>query len=439
MSTIDGEESPRSPIRRGWQLRGPGLLLVALWLLLLAWQWVEHAGEVARHKAALQHAGEASLRTLEASLRSMGRGRRQRPEFLQSIFEEAAKVPDVRGIWLWDSSGRLVFSSGPDRKPPDLSEFGGVLWEEDSVLVGLQADIGECPFDGRGQPRSTEAQESPLYLFLSLDRSGLDSELAATLRLRAVALATMALAVVVALLLLRGRERNRVLQTDLAVVEERARQHREWALLGAGLAHETKNPLSVIRGLAQRLSSEDCQHPACVERARDIVDEADRVVARINEFLNYSRPVEPRPEEVRLRRLLQEMASLVESDMAASGGRVVNHAADLQVRADPGMLRQILLNLLVNAARVLPPGGTVLLRTIQADDGSLTLEVADNGSGIPEADRERVFEPYYSRAEGGTGLGLAIVRRLVELQGWTIRCEAVEGGGARFCIHGMNS
>jgi signal transduction histidine kinase len=93
------------------------------------------------------------------------------------------------------------------------------------------------------------------------------------------------------------------------------------------------------------------------------------------------------------------------------------------------MLRQIILNLLVNAAHAIGPGGRIDLRAYAGARGDVTIEVRDNGRGIPPDEIDKVFEPYYTHTPGGTGLGLAIVRRLAELHNWRVEIRSEPEAG----------
>jgi signal transduction histidine kinase len=108
---------------------------------------------------------------------------------------------------------------------------------------------------------------------------------------------------------------------------------------------------------------------------------------------------------------------------------------DAIVRADPEMLRELLLNLVMNACHASRPSAPepVQIR-VAAADGACRIEVLDRGPGIDPAIRGRIFEPFFTTRHGGTGLGLAIVKRLVDLQGGTVSLADREGGGARACV-----
>ncbi|MBN1420769.1 MAG: hypothetical protein JXP34_18505 [Planctomycetes bacterium] len=415
----------------------PALVFFAAWLALLVWQVAEHAVDARRHRDGLRRSGDAGVGILEAAIRSMGRGRRQRPEFLGMVLEGISSAPGIRGAWLTDTEGEAIASTGGDRPLPAPRTFSGTEWSSEGLLVGRRVEIGPCPFDARGRARTDEEMERPTYLFLFLDRTEMDREIARDLTLRGAIVIVAAIAAAGGILVALARAKARRLTTELAVSEERAHRTREWALLGAGLAHETKNPLSIVRGLAQQLVEESSEDPRRAEPAHKIVDEVDRIVARIGEFLRFSRPAEPQPEPIDLRALAQEMASLIGPDLAARKGRIDVDVAPIRIVADREMLRQILLNLLINAARAIPEGGTVRIAAGEAGADGAAIEVADDGEGIPADAIDRVFEPYYTRTPGGTGLGLAIVKRLAEAQGWRVGIESPAGGGARVRITGI--
>ena len=131
----------------------------------------------------------------------------------------------------------------------------------------------------------------------------------------------------------------------------------------------------------------------------------------------------------------QPAGGLVRHVLAQAGLLIEGEA--LSASADPGMLRQILLNLLVNAARAIQDGGWIRLAALPAPDGTVTIAIEDNGRGIPEDLLEKVFEPYSTGFPGGIGLGLSIVKRLAEAHGWSVRLESRQGSGTQLKILGM--
>jgi len=208
---------------------------------------------------------------------------------------------------------------------------------------------------------------------------------------------------------------------------------KEMNLAAAGLAHETRNPLNIVRGLAQMLSKRDDVSPEIRSKALQIVDESDRVTAQLNEFINYSRPREVRRSAVALGAVVGEVVRALGGDIEEKRIRLHPARTQLVVEADEQMLRQALFNLLLNATQAVPTGGEIRV-TAARDGAEATLEVSDNGPGVPAERRAEIFKPYFTTNEKGTGLGLAVVQQIVLAHGWEIECLANEPGGAVFRI-----
>ncbi len=208
----------------------------------------------------------------------------------------------------------------------------------------------------------------------------------------------------------------------------------------ANVSHELKTPLTVVRGYAETLLNDD---PAADVRAgflRAVLDNARRMQRLIDDLLDLSRieshAWRPEPADV----ALEPVAREVWAGLAGSGNasaitfEVATAPGARAVRADPEAVRQILTNVLDNAARYTPVGGRVTVRT-SATAGQVTVEVQDSGPGIASEHLPRLFERFYrvdparSRELGGTGLGLSIVRHLVEAHGGHVEAVSALGAG----------
>ncbi len=204
----------------------------------------------------------------------------------------------------------------------------------------------------------------------------------------------------------------------------------------AALAHDLRNPLGVIRSSAQ-LVIEDQQSPTVKQEvARYIIDEVDRLTHRINDFLRYARQKPPEPKQLPAEQITQ--AAIVR--WKAQGGYqhlVIDqrYGADLPpVYVDPDQVKEALVNLLINAREAMPDQGQVTITSRKGQEGTVEVEVADTGCGIPKAHLGRIFEPFFTSKEYGTGLGLTNVKRLVEDNGGTIEVRSEEGKGSRFIV-----
>lgn len=209
---------------------------------------------------------------------------------------------------------------------------------------------------------------------------------------------------------------------------------KEMNLAAAGLAHETKNPLNIIRGLAQMLSKQDNAPPELREKSRHIVDEADRVTAQLNDFINFSRPREVRRSNIALGSVIGEVVRALGHDLEEKSVRLQLPGEFPGVEADEQLLRQALFNLLLNAIQAVDPNGEIQVVAQKNGSQEIALEIRDNGPGVPPEHRTDVFKPYFTTNQKGTGLGLAVVQQIVLAHGWEIECLPNEPRGAVFRI-----
>jgi signal transduction histidine kinase len=225
--------------------------------------------------------------------------------------------------------------------------------------------------------------------------------------------------------------------TDLDVRLTRARALntylRELNLAAAGLAHETRNPLNIVRGIAHMVSREDSTPANAREQLGRAIEEVDRITARLNEFIDYAKPREPRPVPVSPMGLARDVLRTLGTDIEDKAIVVDCPDQPLEVLADPTLLRQVLFNLILNAVQALPAGGRLAVRLVP-EGAAMAIEVVDNGPGIPEEARAGVFRPYFSLSAHGTGLGLAVVRQIALAHGWEASYAPNPEGGCIFRI-----
>jgi signal transduction histidine kinase len=250
--------------------------------------------------------------------------------------------------------------------------------------------------------------------------------------LNKLALALLAVAAITLAWALGIRQRRAL---ALLTVERTQRAHlEELSFAAAGLAHETKNPLGLIRGFAQRIEDTPRADPETLRLASQIIDAADRAAERLGEFLHFARLRDPHLQPTPARALLDDLAQILRVDADAAQVRLDLHAEDLTLLADPDMLRQVLLNLVLNSLEASPPHTTLTLR-VTAEGRAARLEVIDQGRGIAPHLLPDVFKPYVTDSPRGHGLGLAIVRRIVERHGWTITLQSEPQHGTRVTLY----
>jgi len=223
-------------------------------------------------------------------------------------------------------------------------------------------------------------------------------------------------------------------------VEEQLRHNERLGALGllaAEVAHEIRNPLTVMKMLFHSL---DLQFPATDPRAQDVqvmgqkMDQLNQIVDRV---LRFARSAEPTFELVDLNELLADVLLLTRHALTQRGIVLqTEFAANLpRVRADRAQIEQAALNLILNAADAMPEGGTLTVTSaLSAQPSAVSLAFADTGSGISPEKREQLFAPFLTTKARGTGLGLAIVQKIVEAHNGQIEVTSAPGKGTTFCI-----
>jgi signal transduction histidine kinase len=222
------------------------------------------------------------------------------------------------------------------------------------------------------------------------------------------------------------------LQIRLVRASEMNSHLKEMNLAAAGLAHETRNPLNIIRGLAQMISKKPEAAPEIKDKSREIVEEADKVAAQLNEFINYSRPRELRPSAVALNSVVNDVVRTLGHDLEEKKIRLEVEGEPLRITADEQLLRQTLFNLLLNAIQAVDGDGEIRVVANRQSATEARLEIRDNGPGVPAESRTEIFKPYFTTQKTGTGLGLAVVQQIVLAHGWEIGCLPNEPKGAVF-------
>ncbi len=263
----------------------------------------------------------------------------------------------------------------------------------------------------------------------------------------------------------RTADRLAVVLENIHGFEHLQEQHRLAGLgtMAAGLAHEIRNPLAGIKGAAQYLAlrrDAGPQPPGSVHDAEQdefvgiIIDEVDRLDLIVSRFLQFARPLQVSPEPVDVNEVVQGTAEILRRQGLPAGVELHTDLAEAlpAARGDATLLAQVVSNLALNALQAAAepdpaqqpdgPAPRVELRTRAGHTfghglgpSSVDIVVRDNGPGLPDDDRDKLFLPFYTRREGGTGLGLAITRRIVHAHGGEIHAGDTPGGGACFTVH----
>ena len=358
---------------------------------------------------------------------------------VQRQIEELGRQSDIDYVALLDSS--LKFVAHTDRGLVDQKETDpsilkvGADGQELSRIVELEA--GKREYQILKPMRMNGSALGFLKIGLSLDpvdiawRNSLSSM--AVLGLAILTVGIFGMAVIF-------YNQHSHTQQVKALEAEVAHRERLSAMgnMAATVAHEIRNPLNSVSMGLQRLKGEfqptqdEEQYSRFIELMRG---EVQRLNSIVEDFLSLARPLEIKPEAVRIDALLQEIAMFAEGDAKSANVQirvVVPH--DLPTaRVDKNYFKQVLLNLVLNGMQSMPHGGSLTLEA-KVSRGNMIVIVADTGEGIPEETLSRIFEPYFTTKTKGAGLGLSIARRIVEAHGGTLTVDSAVGQGTRFRI-----
>lgn len=403
----------------------PSLTAAIVIVAAVAWQYADLRQRDARHLAEHRRYGEALWNAVDGiAVREFRGGLYDRAGVADALGESLRRF----GLqWIAIEHDREALATAgrlPDRRD-DLHWF-------EHAFTPLRPQGRAF---GRGAPDRglVAVPEGPLALVVVVEAAELEQRREQDRNRMLVTSAALALGIVSVTIGFVARTRRQELRAQLAGSAVRVQGLETMRRLGAGLVHETKNPLGVVRGLAQRIADGHLGPGEQQRCARAIVDEADRTVARLDEFLLLSRPARLRRGPVALRDLFAELCGLLQQDFDRVGARLVVRCGEGVIDGDREQLRRLLVNLLLNAAQAVGESNSVTLFCDSRPD-RLRFGVEDDGPGVPPDIEATVFEPYVSGRAGGTGLGLAIAQRIAADHGFELRHERVSPHGARFVV-----
>lgn len=225
--------------------------------------------------------------------------------------------------------------------------------------------------------------------------------------------------------------------SEIRSLEKELRRSERLAALGkmaAGVAHEVRNPLSSIKGLAMLLKERGNTVEAD-ESADLLVKEVERLNRSIGELLDYARPARLQRRMAAPAEIVGKAVSLVQADASSLG---INISADVpvdlpEIFVDVDKINQVMLNLLLNGVQAMSQGGDLVI-SATVDGANLLLTLRDTGEGIATDHLPRIFDPYFTTKSNGTGLGLAISTKIIEEHGGSIRVSSREGHGTTVCL-----
>lgn len=225
-------------------------------------------------------------------------------------------------------------------------------------------------------------------------------------------------------------------------LEEQLQRTERLAGLGklvAGVAHEIRNPLGIVKGtvqLMQREMAKEQELNRFQEHFKVLEEQINRQNRVVEELLSYARPVKPQFGPVNVDNVVNSVLAFLSPSLRQQG---IQLCLDVKpglppIMGDGEKLKQVFVNLLLNSKEALPKGGQIEI-TVSADPQWLRVRFADNGQGINPGDLQLVFEPFYSTKDAGTGLGLSIAKQLVEQHKGKLQVKSEIGRGTEFIVY----
>lgn len=425
-----------SPARRS------GVVAVAALLAALAALVAGQTHSGLRHVDRMMAERSTTLHRMVATeVTNVARFGMSRLERLDQVLAEIADSPDVDGVLLERDDGQVRLAHGTLPAPVRLAALApGRVLDGATLLVSgpVRIETHHCG-EGPGGPAECPqhggaALDGDYRVVLALDARPYQ-QLGRSVWRQGLAGGALVVALGIGLWLLdRQSRRAFAMRQALALADERTRSVERLGLVAAGLAHEVKNPIGSLRGFAQLIAEKAAPGSPEAEYAGLMLGELDGITRRMDGLRHFARPAPAALAPGRPAEVVRRVTALLAPDFAA---RELELELELpagegpEALVDADRLRDLVVNLVMNAVEASPRGGTVVVR-LRFDEaaGAFTLEVADQGPGIPEEARERALRPFHTTKPGGLGLGLALAQRAVEDHGGTLQLDATAGGGA---------
>ncbi|MDY6910076.1 MAG: ATP-binding protein [Thermodesulfobacteriota bacterium] len=380
---------------------------------------------------------------------------------LHRVVQNAIRGFAVQRVNIYDPEQVLTYSTSPDQlgKKMDLGEHfhRALRGESVSILEGPETTFLGFAWRNEAWKLKTYLpmwEERPmswkrgrvLGVFEITQDISSDYETIHRFQVIIVSSVLIFVSLLFAALLIIGRRAEVILAArtrERLRLEEELHQAERLAALGemiAGVSHEIRNPLGIIRSTAEILASK-AENERQARLAGIVVEEATRLNNIVTQFLDFARPKTLEPAACRIEEIIDRILEGFEPECQKRGIRVERsyQTGQYKLEADANLLYRALMNLVSNATQAMPEGGVLrlesaLVMTNSRSEPAVEVRVSDTGAGIPPEIRHKIFNPFFTTREKGTGLGLAIVRTIVDSHCGTLDVESEPGRGTVFVL-----
>ena len=352
----------------------------------------------------------------------------------------ARQSSDLMGLWVVDIWGRVLVDAVGEFAVGEYIPEPAEAWPFIDDAIAGEATVAPpgVGLAGAGRTawvplRNSGGRPVALLRLEAWQKSGGESRLLRTWILLVGAICT---ALLLAVGLLQSRTLRRAAEMEQAMAQED--RLRALGTLAAGLAHELRNPLGILRATAEEIGEEVAGRPDLEALAKDSIEEIDRLNDLIGHVLQFAKPAEKETTgekpECQVREVVEAVLHFVRKNMKSQQIEIAppEFQQDFSAAIDHNALRQVLLNLLFNASDAIAAAnekGSITLKVKSLRHDRLQIEVHDSGPGIPPEEIGRVFDPFFSGKEQGAGLGLSISRGIAERAGGALELESKAGAG----------
>lgn len=309
-------------------------------------------------------------------------------------------------------------------------------------LLGLEKEIKLVTFAPLMVVKASPDQEVPIIGVIEIIQD-LSDDYASLIRFQIFVLSTssivmLALLSVLIFVVKRGESIIEKRTTERLKLEEKLSRAEKLSSIGemtAGISHEIRNPLGIIKSSADLLKKKMTKFDPSNNIPDIIIEESNRLNNIITDFLNFARPKELNLITCHINDIIDKNLSFL-SIQTKKNGLIVEKTCEEGVPkmiADPDMLYQAFLNIFINAMQAMPTGGDIFIK-IKYKNNSVNVTVEDEGEGIPDNIKKKIWDPFFTTKEEGTGLGLGIVKNIIESHGGTIKLTNRSVGGTKVTV-----
>ena len=390
----------------------------------------QYHASVENSRRLMEEQAETLAALIETEVANVAQFGPYRQERLESMFRRLVDIGAVSHLRLVDGAGHARVEAGG---PLGTDETGIMITRRLVIREPFDVAHGTSAFPVSGPGGNPSGLlTGPATLVLRFSDERFEQVRHGAVLLLAVSLVLVAAFGASAGLWLRAARRSAETERQLRLAQERSKHLEGLNLMASGLAHEIRNPIGAVHGFAQLLAERFPDASPEGRYAQVMLESLDEVSERVTRLLSFARPREPERKPADLDELVRNVARLITPDLESKQVSLTPWytTGEHPARVDVARIKEVVLNLLLNALDAVEPGGVIRVGTsFDAAARAHVIEVSDDGKGIAPEHIDQVFTPYFTTKSKGSGLGLAICRRVVEDHGGTITIESEPGVG----------